>query len=186
MLEQIISTDQTVTSFLAGILPHNSIFDTIFTFFSLNGISVYIWLFLLVGIIIWQRKYYRELVVFFILSFTITWIFVSVVVKNIVQRDRPWVVQNVDTTICPKDFSFPSGHASSAFAGATVFAYYDKKRRWLYYPLAILVAYSRIYLYCHYFLDVSIGALIGYLISRATLALLPYRKKLLPHKEFTV
>ncbi|EKE14348.1 MAG: hypothetical protein ACD_12C00559G0006, partial [uncultured bacterium] len=61
----------------------------------------------------------------------------------------------------------------TAFAAATVLAYFDKKRRWFYYSAALLISYSRIYLGCHYFFDVIIGALIGFLISKLVVRFLP-------------
>ena len=65
--------------------------------------------------------------------------------------------------------SFPSGHATQAFAVATVIAYhYDS---WwikgLAYGTALGVDYSRINQHAHYISDVTAGSLIGYFVGRA-------------------
>jgi len=75
--------------------------------------------------------------------------------KRAVDRQRP------DGEHRRSNSSFPSGHATSAFALAVVFT-----RRWpragvLFWLLASAVAYSRLYLDRHYPSDVIAAALIG-------------------------
>jgi membrane-associated phospholipid phosphatase len=62
-------------------------------------------------------------------------------------------------------YSFPSGHAASAFALATVFSFAVKNKNYsiLFLSAAILVGYSRIYLAQHFIDDVLAGAIIGLL-----------------------
>lgn len=59
--------------------------------------------------------------------------------------------------------SFPSGHTTSAFALATVLCLYAKNRylQLLYFIMALLVGYSRIYLGQHFLPDVVVGMMIG-------------------------
>lgn len=59
--------------------------------------------------------------------------------------------------------SFPSGHATSAFAVAFLFYAYFTHRAWkaLAIILAVLVGYSRVYLGIHFPLDVLAGAVTG-------------------------
>ena len=69
--------------------------------------------------------------------------------------------------------SFPSGHATGAFAVATVFAgvYSDHKWvSWLSYGAAGLIGLSRITLSRHYPTDVIAGALLGNSMGRMVLA----------------
>lgn len=57
--------------------------------------------------------------------------------------------------------SFPSGHAANAFAGAYALARLWPAATVPLWALAILVAFSRIYVGVHYPLDVVSGALVG-------------------------
>ena len=63
--------------------------------------------------------------------------------------------------------SFPSGHATSVFALATMLAMLGKNKKWniLYLPGALLVGYSRIYLGQHFLGDILMGSLIGVILA---------------------
>ena len=160
MLKTIISFDKSLTTFFYNLLPHNSFFNHFFSFFSFHGASVAIWLAFFIFLIIFEEKRDLKFIIYFLVSITITFLLVHFGLKNIFHRLRPLTKYS-----CPTDFSFPSGHASFSFAAAAILAFYDKKRRWGYYLIATIIAYSRIYLQCHYFLDVFGGALVGYFIS---------------------
>ena len=166
MLEFLIGLDIAVTSALMHVLPHNIVLDYLFLFFSLNGLTVIMWGILLILFIYWEDKHHKKFTFLFLLSFLTTSFLVNIAMKNIIRRERPYIAQNITNQFCPTDYSFPSGHASGAFAGAVIFAYFDKKRKWMYYSIAGLIAYSRIYLSCHYFFDVFFGAYMGYMISK--------------------
>ena len=65
--------------------------------------------------------------------------------------------------------SFPSGHATVAFAAATVYAMEYKKTIWvpiLAYSAATLISASRITENKHWITDVFVGAVLGYLNGR--------------------
>jgi len=189
-MDKIISLDYFLTDFLSKIIPHNLFFNYFFSFFSLKGNSIIVWLLvILISLILEERnnpgisKKDKKFIVLFSLSFLFTGLLVTYSLKYIFHRPRP--IQNtkffiLNTVSCPKDFSFPSGHASTAFAAATVLTFFDKKRRWFYYLVAVLISYSRIYLGCHYFFDVAAGAVIGWFISRLLLSFpytFPFRRK---------
>jgi membrane-associated phospholipid phosphatase len=59
--------------------------------------------------------------------------------------------------------SFPSGHATSIFALATLLALFEKNKKWnvAYLAAAAAVGYSRIYLGQHFLGDVLVGSLVG-------------------------
>jgi membrane-associated phospholipid phosphatase len=58
---------------------------------------------------------------------------------------------------------FPSGHSFSAFAVAEVYG--DEYGRWISYPLAALVAYSRVYVQDHWPSDVVAGSILGVVVG---------------------
>jgi len=68
--------------------------------------------------------------------------------------------------------SFPSGHSVCAFTAATVLAYYTRNKAWslVYLALALLVAYSRMYMSQHFLEDVTAGSLLGVFFSMVWLS----------------
>lgn len=172
-MNKVISLDYFFTNSLNKLIPHNIFFDYFFSFFSLIGRAAIVWIVLAVLLVIFEEIKHKKFVLYFAISLLTTTLLVNVITKNIIRRPRP-VSTNFNqfqlvSISCPKDYSFPSGHAAAAFAAATILTFFDKKRRWFYYLVAISISYSRIYLGCHYFLDVLGGVIIGYIISRLLL-----------------
>ncbi len=84
-------------------------------------------------------------------------------IKHLVQRSRPYTdFPSVHLQISPSPtYSFPSGHTASSFAAATVLSRYLKKYSPLFWAIAALIAFSRLYLFMHYPTDVVFGIFIG-------------------------
>ncbi|WP_229321405.1 phosphatase PAP2 family protein [Larkinella knui] len=59
--------------------------------------------------------------------------------------------------------SFPSGHSTTAFSVFCLLALLDerKSRGWFFALLAVVTAYSRVYLFQHFVEDVYVGSIIG-------------------------
>jgi undecaprenyl-diphosphatase len=81
------------------------------------------------------------------------------IVKVAVGEKRP-TDPNPLITI-PHSNSFPSGHAATAFAGATALSLVCPRAAPAFYLLAAAIAYSRLYVGVHFPLDVAGGIVIG-------------------------
>ena len=88
----------------------------------------------------------------------------NILLKPMVCRIRPCDVnQTVQLIIArPADYSFPSGHTAASFAAVAALYFAGAKKWWkITLPLAILMAFSRMYLYVHYPTDVLGGMIVG-------------------------
>lgn len=81
-------------------------------------------------------------------------------VKLLVRRERPRLAGLPALTSTPSSLSFPSAHASTAFAGALSYSRLGLPAAPLY-ALAAGLSLSRLYLGVHYPSDVLGGALLG-------------------------
>ena len=91
----------------------------------------------------------------------------NMILKPGVARIRPYDLQEtlgvtVDLLIKRShDFSFPSGHTIASFEACTVLMLGNKKLGIPATVLAILIAFSRLYLYVHYPTDVITSIVLG-------------------------
>jgi undecaprenyl-diphosphatase len=106
-------------------------------------------------------------VVFIGITLTLTDQFSSHSLKDWVGRIRPChVLENVHLlTDCNTSYSFPSSHAANIFAAAFFLSQPLKRLSPLFYGIAGVVGYSRVYIGIHYPLDAIGGAFIGLLIA---------------------
>ena len=83
--------------------------------------------------------------------------------------------------------SFPSGHTSAAFTLFCLVAILLPRpyRYWgvVFFILALLIGYSRIYLAAHFFLDVYVGSIIGTIFTLIVLAIMNSRAHLFFKKD---
>jgi membrane-associated phospholipid phosphatase len=151
---------------------HNSLLDTFFRYVTLFG-EDYTWLLLLLYFVfvnyfqgIKKSNEIKMLVISWLAK-----VFLSVSLKNIFNLPRPIeVYQNTGQEIHLVNGveiahwqSFPSGHTMTAFAFACFILLYLKQKKLAIIALflAILVAYSRMYLFQHFPRDVFAGGILG-------------------------
>lgn len=79
-----------------------------------------------------------------------------------VQRIRPYDVGVTQLLVAPSpDPSFPSDHATAAFAIAFTMMAFGHRGKWLYLIGAMLISLSRVYLGMHYVSDIAGGVATG-------------------------
>jgi membrane-associated phospholipid phosphatase len=134
----------------------------------------------LCGILFHKKQH--QLALCILLAFLSSGMFVQVL-KNLIYAPRPTIFFEASQYLFKLDNignsgggynSFPSGHTTSAFSLATIFAVRCRKKYVgiILLLAAILVGYSRIYLAQHFTMDVFVGAIIGIGFATASLSLL--------------
>jgi membrane-associated phospholipid phosphatase len=93
-------------------------------------------------------------------------------VQEHVHRPRPYQLDHDLPTLLrrPDSFSFPSGHTTGSYLGATVMAALDPANADHYWRVAIDTARSRVYGGVHFPTDVNAGARLGYQTAVEALA----------------
>lgn len=92
-------------------------------------------------------------------------------VKRTISRPRPFQAEKITSAVqkspAAQNSSFYSNHASNNFALAAFMTFFMPVLSWLFFPIAFIIAYSRVYTGVHYPSDVIIGALMGILWGQA-------------------
>lgn len=139
----------------------NKFFDIIMPFITKLGDVGFIWI--AISIILICTKKYRKVGITSLLAISIGTILTEEIIKHLVERVRPIIAYTIVNPLVkpPNSFSFPSGHTASSIAVAYVLSTYLKRYKFYFISLAVLIGFSRIYLYVHYFSDVLGGAVVG-------------------------
>ena len=141
---------------------HSRFLDTVMPIITWLGDKGLLWIVLGLGILFFQKGK-RDTGFRVLLALLLGLLICNLLLKNAVGRIRPFALNDAVQLLVPppSDPSFPSGHTTAAFAAATVLICDHWKGRWIVLIVAILVAFSRLYLYVHFLTDVICGALIG-------------------------
>ena len=138
----------------------NDFFDTFFVFITKLGDEGYVWIAL--AILLLFRKDTRKYGVMVAIGLLLCLFVNNNALKPLVARSRPCWVNPIELLIpMPRGYSFPSGHTCSSMASAYVLNKWNPKYGKYFYVLAILIAFSRLYLYVHYPTDVLAGIVVG-------------------------
>ncbi len=126
-----------------------------------------------------HRKNAKSILREAVIPLLITSTLVEFVIKPYFKRRRPFItiIQAIVIGKKPGSWSFPSGHAAGAFAGAWLLNKKFPQFSLLRYIIAGLVGFSRIYLGDHYPGDVASGSLAGLLFAMFFYRLIKRRKK---------
>ncbi len=164
MLQSLINIDKSIFSFFNSTIS-NPIFDVFFPIITNQDI----WTIpILIGVIILSIKGGKRgkissaiLVITIILADYSS----AQILKPFFQRLRPSheLIDGIRLLV-PKGgkYGFVSSHAANIFAAATVLSYFYIKYKKLFFTIAVLVAFSRVYVGVHYPADIFFGSLLGY------------------------
>lgn len=156
----------------------NVLFDRVMPLFSLAGNSGAVWILLAVLLGLKNRRFGLRGFAVIVLALVGSFLLADEFLKHIFERPRPFlVIDQVNLLItAPQDYSFPSGHASTAFAAAMAIALLDRRLTSAVVLLAAMEAYSRVYLGVHYPFDVIVGAVVGLFTGWAVVRLAGSRR----------
>lgn len=144
--------------------------DKIWVVITHSGDLGLIWFVITFGLLLFQKTRKLGIMCFIAILFSV--LITNGILKNVFQRARPYHYRDIILLINePNDFSFPSGHTSISFSVAFVLLKEQFKIRHvpiyaIVFCLAILIAFSRMYIYVHFPSDIIVAVLIGYLCSR--------------------
>lgn len=131
---------------------------------SVSAVADYGLVFALIGAVLLVSKRYRWIGAAVIIG----WLaaeFADTALKYLVDRPRPFEIYPIELLIpVPVSPSFPSTHSAVAVMAATVFCLFKRYRAAVIAgAFAILMMFSRLYLFVHYPTDVLGGAAMGVL-----------------------
>ncbi len=141
--------------------------NPVFRWLTYAGTSGAVWLALALVLALFRR---RVQVFVWVLAAELAADLSTDLLKAIFDRARPQVSALVAR---PRSESFPSGHAATSFACATVIGALEPRLRAAAYVLAAAIAFSRLYVGVHYPLDVLAGAAWGVAVGLAVLRVAP-------------
>lgn len=151
---------------------HNNFFDTFFKYVTDLGDGVMFGVVIFIGLFIRFRISFYSAVVGIL-----TLIVISFISKELLFHDWPRparVFGNLDIGLHYVEgvrnhmiSTFPSGHSTTAFGLYTVLALFCRKNigKLFFATIAILAAFSRVYLSQHFVRDTVVGSIIGFVIA---------------------
>ena len=145
---------------------HCAFLDTVMPLITMLGDAGIFWIALSVLFLLFPK--YRKIGLGMGAALLMGVLVCNVTMKPLFARIRPYDYQleHFGRTIqllvaTPHDFSFPSGHTIASFEAAVALTVRHKKLGAAALVLAVLIAFSRMYLYVHYPTDVLASVVLG-------------------------
>lgn len=117
----------------------------------------------IIGVFLLIFKKTRKCGFAMLLSYALVFLICQLGMKDLIARQRPCQIdQTVQLLVSrPTSYSCPSTHTAWAFAAAASVFMYHKKFGILTGIIALLIGFSRLYLFVHFPTDVLFGAVLG-------------------------
>ncbi len=148
-------------SFLYAI-PRSSLLDAFFLGVTkIAGSYGQLWVAIALLLLIFKRT--RRAGISLLIAYVGVFLLGQYVLKTLISRPRPCQIDTAFPLLVsrPSSSSFPSTHSAWAFGGATAIFLRHKKAGIAAYVVAVLIGFSRLYLFLHFPTDVLFGALMG-------------------------
>ena len=119
------------------------------------------------ALVFWYRGDARGTIIMIPLTVWFT-LLINYIVKSSLNRKRPIAEpgSGLEPLVrVPSSSSFPSAHAAMSFAAAIVFTYFHPSLWFLFFGLAVIISWSRVYVGVHYPSDVVGGTLVGLIMG---------------------
>lgn len=125
------------------------------------GDKGFLWMVIAICFLLFRKT--RNCGILMIVSMALCFLFGNLVLKNLFARERPFMYapEIILKISAPKDYSFPSGHTMNSFSAASVIYFHYKKIGMIAMGMAMLIAFSRMYLFVHFPTDILGGILVG-------------------------
>ena len=174
MFQRIRTVDNRV---MDGVAQLQCVFmDKVMVMFTYAGTGAFIWWVVLTLPFLISDEY-RKAGVIMTAALGVNYLIGEILIKKIVRRDRPSSLLPEDEmkVAKPKDHSFPSGHSASSFCAFAVTLICCPSFIWIpSLAVAVIIAFSRIYLRVHYLSDVLGGMALGLIDGAVIASLLKY------------
>ena len=164
MIDVIINVDKKIYTFFNSSIA-NPVFDIFFPIITNQDI----WIIpILLGIIILSIKggtKGRIASIVLIIGVILADYSSAQIIKPYFQRLRPsHDILDQIRLLVPKGgrYGFVSSHAANMYVSATILGYFYSKQKRLFFTIASLVAFSRVYVGVHYPADIVFGGFLGY------------------------
>lgn len=178
--------NQFEASIILWIQEHlRGVMDGFWMFITHLGDDGILWIALGIVLLFWKKT--RPIGCTMLISLLFDWLTINVILKGLVARPRPFVVNEAITPLITNVSpyrSFPSGHSGGSFAA--MFALHKWVPKKIGIPallLATLVAVSRLYVGVHYPTDIITGCVVGFVCSVLAHRIVTWSMKKLEDKK---
>ncbi|OON85170.1 hypothetical protein BXO88_13495 [Oribacterium sp. C9] len=124
-------------------------------------------LFLILGVLLMIFKKTRKTGIAIIITYFGVLLFGQLLLKHLISRPRPCHIDTAFTLLVdrPTSTSFPSTHSAWAFGAATAVYMNYRKVGAAFLIFAVLIAFSRLYMFLHFPTDVLTGIVLGVILG---------------------